>query len=102
MSSFTTIDFIVLIVYVAGIAIFGAFFGKDQKSTKDYFLGGRNIPWWAVGLSVMATQASAITFIGAPGWGYSGGLERMNTFIKVPLVMAFLINKRKSSQGAGR
>jgi SSS family transporter len=91
MSSFTTIDFIVLIVYVVGIAIFGAFFGKNQKTTKDYFLGGRNIPWWAIGLSVMATQASAITFIGAPGWGYSGGLERMNTFINVPLVMAFLM-----------
>ncbi|MGY3718250.1 sodium:solute symporter [Sutcliffiella cohnii] len=91
MNSFTTIDFIVLIVYVLGIAIFGAFFGKGQKTTKDYFLGGRSIPWWAVGLSVMATQASAITFIGAPGWGYSGGLERMNTFINIPLVMAFLM-----------
>lgn len=91
MNGFTTIDFIVLVVYVVGIAIFGAFFGKNQKTTKDYFLGGRNIPWWAVGLSVMATQASAITFIGAPGWGYSGGLERMNTFINIPLVMAFLM-----------
>ncbi|WP_339149299.1 MULTISPECIES: sodium:solute symporter [unclassified Sutcliffiella] len=91
MNGFTTIDFIVLIVYVIGIAAFGAFFGKNQKTTKDYFLGGRNIPWWAVGLSVMATQASAITFIGAPGWGYSGGLERMNTFINIPLVMAFLM-----------
>ncbi|MCG1023212.1 sodium:solute symporter [Sutcliffiella horikoshii] len=91
MNGFTTIDFIVLIIYVIGIAAFGAFFGKNQKTTKDYFLGGRNIPWWAVGLSVMATQASAITFIGAPGWGYSGGLERMNTFINIPLVMAFLM-----------
>ncbi|OIJ17206.1 sodium:solute symporter [Anaerobacillus alkalilacustris] len=91
MGNFTIIDFIVLIVYVLGIALFGAYFGKNQKSTKDYFLGGRSIPWWAVGLSVMATQASAITFIGAPGWGYAGGLERMNTFINVPLVMAFLM-----------
>lgn len=91
MNGFTTIDFIVLIVYVLGIALFGAYFGKKQKSTKDYFLGGRSIPWWAVGLSVMATQASAITFIGAPGWGYDGGLERINTFINVPLVMAFLM-----------
>ncbi|WP_096437792.1 sodium:solute symporter [Alteribacter populi] len=91
MSSFTTIDFIVLVIYVLGIALFGALFGRNQKTTKDYFLGGRNIPWWAVGLSVMATQASAITFIGAPGWGYDGGLERINTFINVPLVMAFLM-----------
>ncbi|MFG6120048.1 sodium:solute symporter [Thalassobacillus sp. B23F22_16] len=91
MSNFTMLDYIVLVVYILGIAWMGAAFGKKQKSTKDYFLGGRNIPWWAIGLSVMATQASAITFIGAPGWGYEGGLERINTFINVPLAMAFLI-----------
>ncbi|MDQ0482658.1 sodium:solute symporter [Guptibacillus hwajinpoensis] len=91
MSQFTMLDYIVLVVYILGIAWFGARFGKKQNTTKDYFLGGRSIPWWAIGLSVMATQASAITFIGAPGWGYEGGLERINTFINVPLAMAFLI-----------
>ncbi|MGP4082971.1 sodium:solute symporter [Pseudalkalibacillus sp. R45] len=91
MSSFTLLDYAIFAIYIAGTAIFGAMFGKNQKSTKDYFLGGRSIPWWAIGLSVMATQASAITFIGAPGWGYEGGLERINTFINVPLAMAFLI-----------
>ncbi|KHE67224.1 sodium:solute symporter [Halobacillus sp. BBL2006] len=91
MSSFTLIDYAIFIVYILGTAIVGAAFGKKQKSTKDYFLGGRSIPWWAIGLSVMATQASAITFIGAPGWGYDGGLTRMTTFINVPLAMAFLI-----------
>ncbi|MBH0229426.1 sodium:solute symporter [Halobacillus yeomjeoni] len=91
MSSFTVIDYIIFIVYVLGTAAIGAMFGKKQKSTKDYFLGGRSIPWWAIGLSVMATQASAITFIGAPGWGYEGGLTRMITFVNVPLAMAFLI-----------
>ncbi|SFF73145.1 transporter, SSS family [Halobacillus alkaliphilus] len=91
MSSFTLIDYVIFIVYILGTALVGAAFGKKQKSTKDYFLGGRSIPWWAIGLSVMATQASAITFIGAPGWGYDGGLTRMTTFINVPLAMAFLI-----------
>ncbi|MYL49254.1 sodium/solute symporter [Halobacillus litoralis] len=91
MSSFTVIDYVIFIVYVLGTAAIGAMFGKNQKSTKDYFLGGRSIPWWAIGLSVMATQASAITFIGAPGWGYDGGLTRIITFINVPLAMAFLI-----------
>nr|WP_286009634.1 sodium:solute symporter [Salinicola sp. S1-1-2] len=74
-----------------GIAWVGARFGKDQESTQDYFLGGRKIPGWAIGLSVMATQASAITFIGAPGWGFEGGLERLAVFINVPLAMAVLI-----------
>ncbi|WP_110670729.1 sodium:solute symporter [Salinicola halophilus] len=91
MGDFTLIDTLVLIVYVAGIAWLGARFGKDQESTQDYFLGGRKIPGWAIGLSVMATQASAITFIGAPGWGFDGGLERLATFINVPLAMAVLI-----------
>ncbi|QST01031.1 sodium:solute symporter [Pontibacillus sp. ALD_SL1] len=91
MSSFTLIDYIIFVVYILGTALVGAAFGKKQQSTKDYFLGGRSIPWWAIGLSVMATQASAITFIGAPGWGYDGGLTRMATFVNVPLAMAFLI-----------
>ncbi|WP_031545645.1 sodium:solute symporter [Salinicoccus luteus] len=91
MSSFTLIDYIIFVVYILGTALIGASFGRKQKSTKDYFLGGRSIPWWAIGLSVMATQASAITFIGAPGWGYDGGLTRMATYINVPLAMAFLI-----------
>ncbi len=91
MGAFTWWDTVVLIVYVVGIAWVGARFGKDQESTQDYFLGGRKIPGWAIGLSVMATQASAITFIGAPGWGFEGGLERLATFINVPLAMAVLI-----------
>ena len=91
MQSFALIDYVVVVVYIAGIAWLGASFGKDQDSTEDYFLGGRRVPWWAIGLSVMATQASAITFIGAPGWGYEGGLTRTAMFLNIPLVMAFLI-----------
>lgn len=91
MASFAFVDYVVMVLYVAGIAWLGASFGKGQDSTEDYFLGGRSVPWWAIGLSVMATQASAITFIGAPGWGYEGGLQRTAMFLNVPLVMAFLI-----------
>ncbi|MFC0266732.1 sodium:solute symporter [Kushneria aurantia] len=91
MAAFTWLDMLVLVVYVVVIAWVGARFGKDQDNTEDYFLGGRKIPGWAIGLSVMATQASAITFIGAPGWGFDGGLERLVTFINVPLAMAVLI-----------
>ncbi|MFC3419029.1 sodium:solute symporter [Salinicoccus hispanicus] len=91
MENFTILDYSIFIVYILGTALIGASFGRKQKSTEDYFLGGRSIPWWAIGLSVMATQASAITFIGAPGWGYDGGLTRMATYINVPLAMAFLI-----------
>ncbi|PRY64703.1 SSS family transporter [Vreelandella songnenensis] len=91
MEGFTLVDMTVLIVYIGLIAWIGSRFGKDQHSPEDYFLGGRKIPGWAIGLSVMATQASAITFIGAPGWGFEGGLERLVTFINVPLAMIVLI-----------
>lgn len=91
MEGFTLFDTIVLIVYISLIAWIGSRFGKDQHNPEDYFLGGRKIPGWAIGLSVMATQASAITFIGAPGWGFEGGLERLVTFINVPLAMIVLI-----------
>ncbi|VEP14914.1 Sodium:solute symporter [Hyella patelloides LEGE 07179] len=88
----TIIDYIVLCLYLLGVAWLGTRFSKEQHSTEDFFLGGRNIPWWAIGLSVMATQASAITFIGAPGWGYEGGLERITTYINVPLAVAFVVS----------
>lgn len=91
MEGFTPVDMAVLIVYIGLIAWIGSRFGKDQHSPEDYFLGGRKVPGWAIGLSVMATQASAITFIGAPGWGFEGGLERLVTFINVPLAMIVLI-----------
>lgn len=91
MSTFTWLDSIVLVVYILAIAAIGALVGRGQSSTQDYFLGGRKVPGWAIGLSVMATQASAITFIGAPGWGFEGGLERLVTFLNVPLAMAVLI-----------
>ncbi|WNL42244.1 sodium:solute symporter [Halomonas sp. PAMB 3264] len=91
MEGFTLLDTGVLIGYIALIAWIGSRFGKNQHSPEDYFLGGRSIPGWAIGLSVMATQASAITFIGAPGWGFEGGLERLVTFLNVPLAMIVLI-----------
>jgi len=91
MEGFTLFDTVVLIGYIGLIAWIGSRFGKDQHNPEDYFLGGRKIPGWAIGLSVMATQASAITFIGAPGWGFEGGLERLVTFINVPLAMIVLI-----------
>ena len=63
MTEFTITDYIVLVVYIIGVAALGASFGRKQHDTKDYSLGGRSIPWWAIGLSVMATQASAITHL---------------------------------------
>ncbi|HYV27827.1 MAG TPA: sodium:solute symporter [Candidatus Eisenbacteria bacterium] len=73
-------DWAVILIYLAGITGLGVWFGKDQKNTKDYFLGSRNVPWWGVGLSIVATETSALTFIGVPAMAY--GDDNL-TFIQI-------------------
>ena len=60
------LDIVVLVSYLALVIAIGVWAGRGQKTTEDYFLGGRRIPWWAAGLSIIATETSALTFIGAP------------------------------------
>ena len=57
----TTLDFVVLVAYLAGVAVFGIWAGGRQESTTDYFLGGRDLPWWAVCFSVVATETYELT-----------------------------------------
>ncbi len=63
LSSF---DYVVLASYLVLIAAIGLWAGRGQRSTRDYFLGGRAIPWWAAGISILATETSVLTFIGVP------------------------------------
>ena len=65
-------DWIVIGAYLAGILAFGLWSGRGQKSTRDYFLGKEDIPWWGVGLSIVATETSALTFISVPAMAYGG------------------------------
>jgi SSS family solute:Na+ symporter len=68
------IDIGIVILFVIGITALGLYFTRMQRTTKDYFLGGRNLPWWAVMLSIVATETSAATFIAAPADAYAGSL----------------------------
>jgi len=74
-----TLDFLVIILYLAGMIVFGLLVSGRQKSADDYFLGGRRIPWWAVLFSVVATETSTLTFISIPALGYGGSL----TFLQI-------------------
>ncbi len=67
---FTTLDYIILIVYLAGIAAFGILRGGRQTSARDYFLGRDRIPWWIVCFSIVAAETSTLTFISIPGLAY--------------------------------
>ncbi|MDX1675314.1 MAG: sodium:solute symporter [Longimicrobiales bacterium] len=68
---FTPLDTVVLIVYMTGVIGLGTWMGRSQRSARDYFLAGRNVPWWAVMLSVVATETSALTFISIPATAYT-------------------------------
>ena len=76
---FTTLDYLVLFGYLLGCAIFGTLVGRGSRSLNDYFLAGKQMPWWAISFSIVATETSTLTFIGAPAISYSGNL----TFLQV-------------------
>src|ERR1700716_2346520 len=65
-------DLAVILVYLVGITWFGSRFRKDQKTLKDYFLGGRNAPWWAIAFSIVSAETSTLTVIGTPGIAFNG------------------------------
>src|SRR3989454_12799658 len=69
---FESADWLIIAVYLIGIILFGLWFGKDQRNTRDYFLGSKNIPWWGIGLSIVAAETSALTIIGVPAMAYGG------------------------------
>ncbi len=76
---FSYIDYIVIVVYLAGVALLGLKTSGKQTSNKDYFLGGDGIPWWAVLFSIVATETSTLTFISIPAVAYGGNL----TFLQI-------------------
>lgn len=76
---FSFIDYIVILGYLMGVAWLGIRIAGRQASTSDYFLGGHDIPWWAVLFSVVATETSTLTFISVPAVAYGGNL----TFLQI-------------------
>ncbi|MGI9629112.1 MAG: sodium:solute symporter [Longimicrobiales bacterium] len=74
MTAFGGLDLGVLVFYMAAVTIWGAWLGRGNASGTDYFLGSRSLPWWAVMLSVVATETSTLTFLSIPGVSYLGTL----------------------------
>jgi len=68
------VDLAVILVYLIGITWFGARFGRGQKSLRDYFLGGRTAPWWAIALSIVSAETSTLTIVGTPALAFNGNL----------------------------
>lgn len=77
----TWADYLVIGGYLAAITAFGSWFARFQKTTRDYFLTDRSVPWWAVCFTIVATETSTLTFIGIPAAAYAGNM----TFLQLAL-----------------
>jgi solute:Na+ symporter, SSS family len=84
------VDWLILIVTLAGIVCYGIWKSRNTKNINGYFLADKQLPWYHVALSVMATQASAITFLSAPGQGFTDGLRFVQFYFGLPLAMVVL------------
>jgi solute:Na+ symporter, SSS family len=81
------LDFAIIALYLAGITLFGLRFRKKQRTLRDYFLAGREIPWWAIGLSIVAAETSTLTIISIPGLAYDTNF----TFLQV--IMGYVVGR---------
>ena len=81
------LDFAIIALYLAGITLFGLRFRKKERTLRDYFLAGRDIPWWAIALSIVAAETSTLTIISIPGLAYDTNL----TFLQV--VMGYVVGR---------
>jgi len=81
------LDLAIIALYLVGITLFGLRFRKRQRSLRDYFLAGRDIPWWAIALSIVAAETSTLTIISIPGLAYDTNL----TFLQV--VMGYVLGR---------
>ncbi len=86
----SALDWVIFAAYLAAIVFVGARAARGASTTAGFFVADRSMPWWAVGLSVMATQASAITFIGTTGLAYAEGMRFAQFYFGLPVAMAIL------------
>ena len=81
------VDLTILVAYLIGTVLFGAWFSSSQKNVKDYFVSGQQVPWWAVMGSIVATETSTVTFISVPGYAY------LRDFTFMQLVIGYMIGR---------
>ncbi len=86
----SALDFVVLIGSMLGIAIYGIWRTRGRRELNTYLKGDAKTAWFAIGLSVMATQASAITFLSTPGQGYLGGLGFVQIYFGLPIALIII------------
>ncbi|HVF51115.1 MAG TPA: hypothetical protein VNA19_13555, partial [Pyrinomonadaceae bacterium] len=83
------LDLVIIFGYLVGITLFGVWFSRKQETTRDYFLGDKTVPWWAIAASIVATETSTITFISVPGIAFARG----GNFQFLQLVFGYLLGR---------
>src|SRR3954452_13150490 len=97
MRGLNALDFLVIVAYLVGVRLLGICVGRRQKDAKDYFVADREIPWWAVMFSIVASETSALTFISVPGLAYVsdlGFLEIAAGYLVGRIALAFTLLPR--------
>src|SRR5215470_1863533 len=82
-----SLDLAIVIVYLLGVTALGIYFRGQQRDVRDYFLGGRTAPWWALAFSIVATETSTLTIIGTPALSYAGNM----TFLQ--LIFGYMVGR---------
>ena len=86
----TLTDWLVIIVLLTGIILYGLYKSRTTKNLEGYFLSNRSLPWYVVLLSIMGTQASAITFLSGPGQAFADGMRFVQYYFGLPLAMVVI------------
>ena len=86
----STLDWTVMLVTLLGIVLYGVWKTRKTDNVEDYLRGKRELKWWTIGLSIMATQASAITFLSTPGLAYEDGMEFAQFYFGLPVAMVII------------
>ncbi len=89
---FSLIDYVIVIIYLLGVTVAGVILSGRQRSSRDYFLGGKQLPWWVVGFSIVAGETSTLTFISVPGLAYAGNMQFLQ------LVLGYVLGRILVSQ----
>lgn len=84
-----TLDLIIIFGYLISITAFGIWYAGKQETTEEYFVGDRSVPWWAIAMSIVATETSTITFISVPGYAFAKG----GNFQFLQLVLGYLLGR---------
>jgi solute:Na+ symporter, SSS family len=91
MNQFGTFDWAIIIAFLIGNLVLGFATGRNVVTAQDYHIGTRTSPWWAIGISVIATYVSALSFLGGPAWAYGDGMKALIIHMNYPIVIFIVV-----------